>query len=159
MGIDFGRHRIGVALSDPTRTLATPLATLKRRPGKRPPLKALAEMALEHDVTRLVVGLPLDLRGEESEWCREVRATATELGRRLQVELDFVDERFSSVQAERLVRGSGLPRGERESKDRVDQAAAALILQIWLDAQKRAERSSLGPAVPARDPDDGAERP
>ncbi len=139
MGIDFGERRIGVALSDPTSTLATPLDTLIRRPGKRVPLRALEDMARAHEVTALVVGLPIDLRGEEDAWCASVRASGDELGRRLGVAVAYVDERFTSVQAERAVRGSGLPRGEREKKERVDRAAAALILQRWLDARVRKE--------------------
>ena len=138
MGIDFGERRIGVALSDPTATLATPLETLVRRPGKRPPLKALEELARAHDVERLVVGLPIDLAGEEDDWCRAVRTSAEELARRLAVPVDYVDERFTSVVAERAVRGSGLSRTKRERKERVDRAAAALILQRWLDARGRA---------------------
>jgi putative Holliday junction resolvase len=138
MGIDFGERRIGVALSDPTATLASPLDTLVRRAGKRVPLKALEELARAHEVEGLVVGLPLNLKGEEDEWCRAVRASADELGRRLGVPVDYVDERFTSVAAERVVRGSGLNRTRREQKGRVDRAAAALILQRWLDARARA---------------------
>lgn len=141
MGIDFGERRIGVALSDPTATLASPLETLVRRPGKRPPLKALEELARAHAVERLVVGLPLDLRGEEDEWCRAVRASAEELARRLGVPVDYVDERFTSVEAQRAVRGSGLSRTERGRKERVDRAAAAIILQRWLDRRSREGRA------------------
>jgi putative holliday junction resolvase len=139
MGIDFGERRIGLALSDPTATLATPLDTIVRRPGKRVPLKALEELARAHDVERLVVGLPLDPRGEENEWCRAVRASADELARRLDVPVDYLDERYTSVAAARAVRGSGLGRTERAQKERVDRAAAALILQRWLDARRGRE--------------------
>ena len=84
-------------------------------------------------VVALVVGLPLDLRGSETEWSRRIRRAGEELARRLDVPIEFVDERFSSVRAEHAVRTAGLRRGERERKDRVDRAAAALILQGWLD--------------------------
>lgn len=140
MGIDFGERRTGVALSDPTGTLASPLQTLERRPGRRPPLKALEEIARAHGVAHVVVGLPLDLSGRETEWCRQVRAAGDELGRRLAVPVDYADERFSSVRAEDRIRSSGLPRGKREQKDRVDRVAAALVLQDWLDARKKAPR-------------------
>jgi putative Holliday junction resolvase len=139
MGIDFGERRIGLALSDPTATLASPLETLVRRPGKRVPLKALEELARAHDVERLVVGLPLDNRGEENDWSRAVRASADELGRRLAVPVEYVDERFTSVAAGRAVRSSGLSRTDREDKGRVDRAAAALILQRWLDGRRSGE--------------------
>lgn len=137
LGIDFGERRIGLALSDPTATLATPLDTFVRRPGKRVPLKALEELARSHGVERLVVGLPIDLRGQEDEWCRAVRHSGDELARRLGVPVDYADERFTSVTAIRAMRASGLNRTERGRKERVDQAAAAIILQRWLDAQKR----------------------
>ena len=141
LGIDFGERRIGLALSDPTATLASPLETLVRRPGKRPPLKVLEEIARAHAVARLVVGLPLDLSGEENEWCRAVRASADELARRLAVPVEYVDERFTSAAAARAVRGSGLGRTERERKERVDRAAAALILQRWLDTRRREQET------------------
>lgn len=140
MGIDFGERRIGVALSDPTGTLASPLQTLTRRPGKRAPLATLEEIARAHAVERLVVGLPLDPRGEENDWCREVRAAGDELARRLALPVDYVDERFTSAAATRTVRGSGLSKSAREEKDRVDRAAAALILQRWLDVRPRGSR-------------------
>jgi putative holliday junction resolvase len=136
LGVDFGEVRVGLALSDETGTLASPLATLRRRRGKRPPLRQLEETARSHSVEALVFGLPLDLSGEETDWSREVRAVATELGRRMDLPVHMVDERLSSVRAERAVRSSGLPRGEREKKERVDAAAAALILQGWLDGRR-----------------------
>jgi putative Holliday junction resolvase len=133
LGIDFGERRIGLALSDPTRTIATPLDTVTRRAGKRPPLSRLEAIAREHDVGHLVVGLPLDLQGEETAWCAEIRAMGNELARRLQVPVDYVDERLTSVRAERAVRSIGLRKSQREEKGRVDAAAAQLILQSWLD--------------------------
>jgi putative Holliday junction resolvase len=137
MGIDFGERRTGVALSDPTGTLASPLQTLERRAGQRLPLKSLEEIARANDVTELVVGMPFDLRGEETEWTQRIRAAGAELARRLEIPVAYVDERFSSVRAQRAVRSAGLPKGERERKDRVDQAAAALILQDWLDRRPK----------------------
>jgi putative holliday junction resolvase len=133
MGVDFGHKRIGVAVSDPSNTIAVPLETLTRRAGKRPPLARLAEMAAAHDVGHLVVGLPLALDGTETEWCAEVRRMAAELAGRVDAPVAFVDERLTSVRAERAVRGAGLRKREREKKGRVDAAAAQLILQAWLD--------------------------
>jgi len=139
MGIDFGERRTGVALSDVTGTLASPLETIERRAGRRLPLTALESIARAHDVVALVVGLPLDLRGSETDWSLRVRRAGEELARRLDVPVAFVDERLTSVRAERAVRTSGLPRGERERKDRIDRAAAALILQGWLDRPRDRE--------------------
>ena len=129
-------------MSDPTGTLATPLPTLRRRKGKRPPLHALQKAAESHNVEALVFGLPLELSGREDVWAREVRQVGEALAERLRVPVHFVDERMTSVQAERLVRSSGLPRGRREEKDRVDAGAAVLILQQWLDLRRRAPESS-----------------
>ncbi len=135
LGIDFGERRVGLALSDPTGTLASPLATLTRRAGKRPPLAALEALVREHGVGALVVGLPLSLSGDDSEWTRAVREVARALGERTGLPVHLVDERFTSVRAERAVRSLGLPKRKREEKGRVDAAAAVLILQAWLDRQ------------------------
>jgi putative Holliday junction resolvase len=137
LGIDFGTVRIGLALSDETGTLATPLETLHRRPGKRPPLKAIEEVARRHGAGALVFGLPLELSGEESPWTREIRDVARKLGERLDLPVHFVDERMTSVRAEKKVRSAGLPRRKREDKARVDAAAAATLLQDWLDFERR----------------------
>jgi len=136
LGIDFGERRIGLALSDPTGTLASPLETVHRRAGKRPPLSRLEEIARAHGVEALVVGLPLDLQGNENEWCAQVRAVGDELARRLELPVTYVDERLTSVRAERALRASDLPKHKREDKARVDAAAAALILQAWLDRSR-----------------------
>ena len=133
MGIDFGQKRIGIAVSDPTNTVATPLDTLVRRAGKRPPFRAMARLAEDHDVGTLVVGLPLSLDGTEGEWCAEVRAMGERLGEVLDTPVAWIDERMTSVRAERAVRGSGLSKRRREERSRVDAAAAQLILQAWLD--------------------------
>jgi putative Holliday junction resolvase len=134
LGVDFGEKRIGLAVSDPTGKIATPLETVHRRAGKRPPLAEIERIAEPLGVEHVVVGLPLDLRGEENDWCREVREVGRKIGERLGVSVSFVDERLSSVRAERAVRESGLKKVERERKERVDAAAAQLILQAWLDA-------------------------
>ena len=133
LGVDVGVRRVGLALSDPTGTIATPLETLVRRRGKRFPLARLEEIARGHEVEHVVVGLPLDLGGGENAWCAEVRELGQRLGERLGVDVSFVDERLTSVRAERAVRSLGLGRQRSEEKGRVDAAAAQLILQAWLD--------------------------
>ena len=137
LGIDFGERRIGLAVSDPTGTLATPMPTLKRRAGKRPPLAALLEIIQEKDVGTIVFGLPLTLAGDDSDWTRAVREVGAALSKRSGLPVHFVDERFTSVRAERAIRSIGLPKRKREEKERVDAAAAILILQGWLDQQSR----------------------
>lgn len=135
LGVDWGERRIGLALSDETRTLASPLPTLRRRRGRRPPLRALEELARSRGVEALVFGLPLDLSGHETEWTREVRTIGSALAERLGVAVHFIDERLTSVMAERRIRTSGLPRAKREEKDRIDAGAATLVLQGWLDGR------------------------
>lgn len=136
LGIDFGERRVGLALSDPTATLASPLPTLKRRAGKRPPLKALADLATEHQVAAVVMGLPLALDGTETDWTRHVRQVGDALGERLAVPVHYLDERMTSVIAERRLRSLGLRKKDREQKERVDAGAAVLILQLWLDRRE-----------------------
>lgn len=134
LGVDFGTKRIGMAVSDPTNTLASPLETLVRRAGKRPPIARMSDIAGEYDVGQIVVGLPLGLDGDENEWCAEVRSMGDKLGARVGVPVAYVDERMTSVRAERAIRASGLSRAARQEKERVDAIAAQLILQAWLDS-------------------------
>jgi putative Holliday junction resolvase len=149
LGIDFGERRVGVALSDPTGTIASPLPTLKRRTGKRPPLAALEALVQEYGVEALVMGLPLTPSGEESEWTMAVREVGNALAKRTGLPVHFMDERFTSVQAERAIRSLGLPKKKREQKERVDAAAAALILQLWLDRQGKSQSpAEAGPGAP-----------
>ena len=137
LGIDFGERRVGLALSDPSATIAQPLPTIVRRAGKRPPVAAIVELIQQHDVERAVVGLPLNLAGEETPWTAQVREFAGKLSERAGIPVDFIDERMTSVQAERAVRSIGLKRSDREQKHRIDAAAAVLLLQTFLDRQTR----------------------
>ena len=137
IGIDYGERRIGIAISDPTATIATPLTVLRRRAGKRPPVQAIADLISQHGAEHIVVGLPLTLAGDENDWTREVRAFGDKLAARAGTGVSFADERMTSVAAERAVRSLGLKRSEREQKERIDAAAAVIILQAHLDSMKR----------------------
>lgn len=141
LGIDFGERRIGIAISDPTATIAQPLTVLTRRAGKRPPVQAIADLVAAHEAEHIVIGLPLTLAGDESDWTREVRAFGDKLAHRAGVGVSFADERMTSVAAERAVRSLGLRRREREQKERVDAAAAIIILQAHLDRMKNSMNS------------------
>jgi putative holliday junction resolvase len=134
LGIDYGERRVGLALSDPLGTIAQPLPTLQRRRGKRPPVAAVARLVDEHQVSRLVLGLPLTSAGEESEWTAEVRRFGDALAERTGRPVAYMDERMTSARAERAVRSLGLPKHRREEKQRVDAMAAVLILQAYLDS-------------------------
>lgn len=133
LGVDYGERRVGLAISDPTGTIAQPLTVVRRRRGKRPPVAKVVRAAREHDVRELVVGLPLTPEGEEDDWVRETREFGDKLAERMGVPVHYVDERMTSARAERAVRSLGLRKAEREQKHRVDLAAAVLILQAYLD--------------------------
>ena len=134
LGVDWGERRIGLALTDETRTIARPLATLTRRPGRRFPMQQLLAHCAEHGVAGIVVGLPLDERGEEGEAAAAARQLAADIARRSALPVALWDERFTTARALRTVREmGGSTRGRRED---VDALAAALMLQQYLEAQR-----------------------
>lgn len=135
MGVDYGTRRIGLALSDPTGTLATPLTTLVRRAGKRAPLARILELARQHQVDRFVLGLPLHPQEGENRWTAEARDFGRRLRDRSGLPVHLVDESYSSAEARARIRVIGLKRAKREDKARIDAGAAAIILQDWLDAR------------------------
>jgi len=140
LGVDLGARRIGLAISDVTATLATPLTVLRR--ASKPALdhEAIVAVAREAQVERIVVGLPRSLSGSDGPAARSVRDEVSELraaaGEDLPVELH--DERFTTVTATRQLREAG----RRRVRDSVDAAAAAVILQSFLDGPGRVERNS-----------------
>src|SRR4051812_36910787 len=107
LAVDYGERRIGLAVSDPTATIATPLPVLLRRRGKRPPVQAILALVQAHEAAEIVVGLPLTLAGDDSDWTREVRTFAESLHDRSGLPVHLLDERMTSVQAERAVRSLG----------------------------------------------------
>ena len=141
MAFDYGERRIGVAVSDPMRMIAQPLTTLQRRAGKRPPWPEITRLVADQEADELVVGLPLDLKGNEGDWAAEVRGFGADLARRTGLEVRWMDERMSSVRAERSIRGMGLKRAEREDKGRIDATAAAMILEGYLALRRNQARA------------------
>ncbi len=142
LALDYGLRRIGVARSDPTGTLASPVGTLERRRGKRPPLGRIGALAKRYDIEAFVVGLPLDERGCENDWTAEVRAFAAALEKRCGLPVHLADEHCSSVEAEARIRAAGLPGKYAKEKGRIDAGAAAIFLQDWLDETAARARSS-----------------
>ena len=134
LGVDWGERRIGLALSDETRTLAQPLTTLTRRPGKRFPMRDFLTLLEHHAVTGIVVGLPLDSEGAEAEAAAAARALAADIARRSGQPVELWDERLTTARALRAVRAMG--GSTRGRKDDVDALAAALLLQHYLDAKR-----------------------
>lgn len=131
LGLDIGQARIGVAVSDPSGTVATPLTTLDARALAGDP-RALTRLVADYQPEALVVGLPLTLAGEEGPQAVEVRRVAGRLAERCGLPVIWVDERLTTAQARRSLDEAGI--GERDAKKAVDMVAASLILQNYLDA-------------------------
>ena len=141
LGVDVGKVRVGVALSDPDGILASPLVTVPRDMGAAADsvpadIAELARLVREHEAVQVVVGLPVRLDGSEGAAAIDIRAYAERLARAVgHVPVVLADERMSTVVASRRLAERGV-RGKRQ-RAVVDQAAAVEILQSWLDAQRR----------------------
>ena len=133
MALDYGERRIGVAVSDPTGVLAQPLVTVPRRGRGKGHLDRIAELAKEYEVTRFVIGLPLHLDGRHGPEADTARSFGAEIETRTGLAVEFLDERWTSVEAERLMAGSG---ARRRDKGSVDRVAAAILLRTWLERNR-----------------------
>lgn len=129
LALDLGQSRIGVAISDADRRVAVPLGTV--RTGAPQDLKAIVALVHENEVNEVVVGLPLQLSGEQGEAADHAEKFAEALRGLLAVPVVLEDERLTSVEAERRLADAGL--SGRERRRVVDQSAAAVILQSFLD--------------------------
>ena len=144
LGVDVGKVRVGVAVSDPDGILATPLVTVARDMGAAPgavpgDIAELVRLVGEHEAVQIVVGLPVRLNGDEGAAAIDIRAYAGRLAEAVgEVPVVLADERMSTVVATRRLAERGV-RGKRQ-RAVVDQAAAVEILQSWLDAQRRQTR-------------------
>jgi putative Holliday junction resolvase len=135
LGIDVGTVRVGVALSDATGVLASPLETLRRAKDERD-LDHLAELVVTHEVVEVVVGLPRHLSGASGASARDASAYAEALASRIgDVPVHLVDERLSTVTAASHLRAGGI--SARRQRPVIDQAAAVVILQSHLDGRPR----------------------
>jgi len=129
LGLDLGQARIGVAISDPGRRMAVPLGTVHT--GAPEDVKAIAAIVRENDVGEIVVGLPLGLSGTRGEAADHAEKFAEALRGFLGIPVSLQDERLTTVQAERQLKEAGV-RG-RDRRAVVDQSAAVIILQAYLD--------------------------
>jgi len=132
LALDVGDRRIGVALSDPTGLIASPLTILYRVAEKKD-LEAIADLIAEHSVELVVIGLPTTLRGEMGPQAQRVMRFGRRLAEAIQVPVVYWDERHSTADAERIVKARGRPKG-RAGRGPVDDVAAAVILQSYLDS-------------------------
>ncbi len=131
LGLDLGRRRVGVALSDPDGLIAQPFEQFEPR-GRRDLVETVARLVEEREVERVVVGLPTRLDGTAGEQARRTEAVVEALREALAVPVAVWDERFSTRRAERSLREAGLKAPRR--KARRDMVAATFILQAYLDA-------------------------
>jgi putative Holliday junction resolvase len=140
LAVDWGEVRIGLALSDESQVLATPLETLQRRKGKRFPMPRFLELTAIHSPVGILVGLPLSLEGGEDESAKAARQVAATLESRTGLPLELWDERMSTARALEAIREQGgTTRGRKED---VDSLAAAILLQHFLEARRnRTERT------------------
>ncbi len=136
ISVDWGEVRIGLALSDETQTLASPLETLVRRPRKRFPMPRFLELVALHRPVGAVVGLPLSPEGDEEESACAAREMAETIARRTGLPLELWDERMSTARALAAIREQGGT--TRGRKREVDALAAAVFLQHFLEARRTA---------------------
>jgi len=133
MGVDYGRKRIGLAISDTLGMIASPAGFIVRRDGKRPPITELIRRGAELEAAGYIFGLPLDGDGNETEWTAEVRAVGEEIARRTKLPVRFLDERFTTATVLRNMRELG--QSTRGRKGEVDALAATVLLQNALNVQ------------------------
>ncbi len=129
LGIDYGRRRIGLALSDPTLLIASPLVIIENRGIKKTVLQIL-DLMKKNDVGKIVVGLPLHANGNESKMSQEARqfgSVFTALG----YSVEYIDERYTSYEAEEMIGN------HPQSKKLIDKVAASIILQMYLDERRK----------------------
>jgi len=137
LAIDYGSKRVGLAISDELRMLARPLGFIENTNRLH---KELLELVEKEKVSSVIVGLPRTLSGTDSEFTTEVRKFADKFFRLLEeknIEHHFHDERLTSVMAQANILEQGLSKSKRQEKHRHDQEAACIVLQEWLDGQKR----------------------
>jgi putative holliday junction resolvase len=135
LGLDMGKVRIGVALSDETGTIASPLTTLDARESMDALSARIGDICIENQVDTIVIGLPLSMSGgDRGESARMVRIMGRALGAALGIPVTYLDERFTSTQAERALVGANVSRKRR--KNVIDKVAASLILQTYLDGRQ-----------------------
>jgi putative Holliday junction resolvase len=142
LALDVGSKRIGVAVSDELGLIAQPVLTLERRRNTREDLRSLARLCRRFDVAGIVVGNPLHLSGEQSPQAAKTQAFAAELGALARLPIHLWDERLTTREAHQMLYEAGHAR--KEHRRVVDQVAATLILQSFLDEKAGLEDKSDG---------------
>ena len=135
LALDWGERRIGVAISDSTGLIAQPLETIGSSGDGRDALARVAELVQKHEVDQIVVGLPLHMNGRRGPEAERARAFGERVRARVGVAVDYLDERWTSLEAERVLDEVGVKR--RKQRGRVDPIAAALLLRTWLELHRK----------------------
>ncbi len=136
LALDPGARRIGVAISDPTGTLAQPLETIERSgPRSTAHLERVEALVREYGVERVVIGLPLHMNGQAGAEVEAARRLGAQVAERTGLPVEYQDERWTTREAERTLRELGA-RGRRVQAQS-DRVAAALLLRTWLDLRSR----------------------
>jgi putative Holliday junction resolvase len=148
LAVDFGTVRLGLAVSDADGDFAFPIDALESR-GRKRDLQALAELIEERGVKQLVVGLPIHLDGRSGETTEAARNFARELGKKTGLAPELLDERWTSLEAERALR-EGAP-SKRRKKGAVDSAAAAILLRTFLAREASSAARAGEASAAARD--------
>lgn len=143
LALDLGSKRIGVAVSDASGTLASPVCVIERVASDEGARSAISALVQDLEVQHVLVGLPLSLSGAEGPAATKSRKEIGELAGCLDVPVEAIDERFSTVAAHKLLEAGG--HDSRARRTKVDAAAAAILLQGWLDA--RGARSKMDGAA------------
>jgi putative Holliday junction resolvase len=133
LGIDFGRARIGLAISDELRLLAHPLKTI---PANKDSVNKIAEVVRDRKIDKVVVGIPRHLSGEIGKTANEALEFAAKVRARVPCPVETWDERLTTVAANRALRDAG--KKTRDTRNLVDQVAAQMILQGYLDRERNA---------------------
>lgn len=133
LSIDYGRRRIGFATTDETGTLIRGLTTIDRKVSKDPLADILAIISTEKP-SSLIVGLPLDHDNEETEMTSEIRLFVSKIQEKIDIQVHFVDESYSSIEAAEVMRFR--KKKDRRDKTAVDRVAACLILERWMSVPR-----------------------
>jgi putative Holliday junction resolvase len=136
LGIDYGSRRVGIAISDPLNIIARGLTTLDNVSDL---VERIAGLVHEYSIGALVVGMPLNLKGDKGTKALEVEEFIERLRLKVNVAIIPVDERFTTTMAHATVREMGVRKKKRESREHIDEMAASILLQGYLDARKKQE--------------------
>jgi putative holliday junction resolvase len=144
MALDYGERGVGVAISDELQLTVRPLTTIRREKRRRAEVIAqISELVAENEVATLVVGLPLNMDGSRGAAVERVESFISDLRRSVSIPIVTVDERLTSREADRILREMGMDL--RKRRERSDEYAASVILQDYIDGQKRPPLAETSP--------------